>query len=454
MIKRLPYGLMLVLCLWAATVRAQETLVPFDSAGRVERLDRNLEEKLQLFPEYPGFFEAALFRLPDSSYVLEIMYDDSLGRSRARRPLTGNEADELRWRVMQAVALRAPTAALDQSGRKRFIAGNLTLALGYHGWAIPYAVRASDAAAGGIYLVTAAAGYFVPFFATQHASMSRGMAGLGIYGGSRGILHGIMLALVAGAEENGRAKVTAGMVTSIAEEAAAVTIAQKTRLSDGDAVAIGVLGDFGAGIGVCLADVTGAFEGRDDSRVIGAWVLAGSAGGLTAGGILASRVDYTRGDAYVVRAAGWLGGLTAITPLTYGEPDHRAVSAAVIAGTTGGLALGHVLIRHRDFSGDQGALITLGEVAGGLFGVGIVTLTARGTDTDASVYWTGTTVGAAGGFAFSYWMLESNAPARPKRALDTGMDLSPRLPSLAGAPGFEKVPPPPDMLTATLHVHL
>ena len=453
--KRLPYEVMLVLCLLAATVRAQETLVPFDSAGRVERLDRSLEDKLNLFPEFPRFVEAALFKLPDSSYVLEIMYDDSAGRLRARRALTPDEASDLRWRVMQAIAARAPAAVLDRSGRKRFIAGNLALALGYHGWAIPVALRVgSESAAGGLYLVTAAAGYFVPLLATEHSSVSRGTASLGLYGASRGIAHGIMLGLVAGAEDNGRALVGAGALVSIAEEVAALNIARHADLSDGDAVAIGVLGDFGAGIGVGMADVTGAFDHSDDAAV-GAWVLAGSAAGLATGGLLARNVDYTRGDAYIVRAAGALGSLATITFTTYGDPDNdRVYSATAMAGAVGGLALGHVLIRDHDFSSDQGGLITLGEVSGALFGVGLVTLAAGDRGAGTSTYWTATTLGAAAGFTLSYLLFDSDASLRPKRAPEMGMDISPRLASPAGTPGFERMPSPPEMLNATLRLHL
>jgi hypothetical protein len=451
--KRLPYEVLLVLCLFAASVRAQETLVPFDSAGRVQRLDRNLEEKLNLFPEFPRFVEATLFRLPDSSYVLEIMYDDSAGRLRARRPLSADEAADLRWRVMQAIAQRAPTAVLDQSGRKRFIAGNLALTLGYHGWAIPVALQVKESVAGGLYLLTAAAGYFIPLLATEHTSVSRGTASLGLYGGSRGIVHGIMLGLVAGAEDNGPLLVGAGVLASVAEEIAAVNIARHTNLSDGDAVAIGVLGDFGAGIGVGMADVSGALD-SDNAAPVGAWVLAGSAAGLATGGLLARKVDYTRGDAYVVRAAGALGSIATITFTTYADPkDDRVYSSTAMAGAVGGLVLGHALIRDRDFSSDQGALITLGEVSGGLLGVGVVTLTVGQHDAAPSAYWTGILSGAAGGFTFSYLLLEPDASLRPKRAPDMGMDIGPRLPSFAGAPGFERMPLPPDVLTATLKVH-
>jgi len=452
--KRLPYEVMLVLCLFAASVYAQETLVPFDSAGRVERLDRSLEDKLNLFPEYPHFVEAALFRLPDSSYVLEIMYDDSAGRLRARRPLTSDEAADLRWRVMQAIAQRAPTAVLDQSGRKRFIAGNLALTLGYHGWAIPSALQVEGgSAAGGIYLVTAAAGYFIPLLATERTSVSRGTASLGLYGGSRGIGHGIMLGLVAGAEDNGPLLVGAGVLASVAEEVAAVNIARHTNLSDGDAVAIGVLGDFGAGIGVGMADVSGAFD-SDHAAAVGGWVLAGSAAGLATGGMLARNMDYTRGDAYVVRAAGALGTIAALTFTTYADPkDDRVYSSTAIAGAVGGLTLGHVLIRDHDFSSDQGALITLGEVSGGLLGMGLVTLAVGNHGAESSTYWTGIMLGAAGGFTFSYLLLAPDASLRPKRAPEMGMDIAPRLPSFAGAPGFERMPLPPDVLTATLRVH-
>jgi hypothetical protein len=182
--------------------------------------------------------------------------------------------------------------------------------------------------------------------------------------------------------------------------------------------------------------------------------LAGSAAGLATGGLLARKIVYTRGDAYIVRASGALGALATTTFTTYADPnDDRVYSSTAMAGAVGGLVLGHVLIRDHDFTSDQGALVTLGEVAGGLFGIGMVSLAAGGHDADASTYWTGAMLGAAGGFTVSYLLLESDASLKPKRAPDMGMDIAPRLPSLAGAPGFERMPLPPHVLTATLKFH-
>jgi hypothetical protein len=451
--KPLAFTTLLALCLAAGSARAQEVLVPFDSSGRIEHLDRSLEDKLNLFPEYPRFVEATLFRLPDSSYVLEIMYEDSAGHMRARRPLSAADAAELRARVMQIIAEKAPAVALDRSGRKALIAGTLTLALAYHGWAIPVGLNVRNGTAvGGLYLVTAAAGYFVPLLATEHISVSRGTASLALYGGSRGIGHGIMLGLVLGGENHGRTLVSAGLLTSIGEELIGGSVAQSNHLSDGDAVAIGVLGDFGAGIGVAMADVAGAFD-DGNARAAGAWVLGGSAAGLAAGGLLASRVDYTRGDAYIVRGAGALGALTTVTFTSYAKPNNDHVyTTTAMAGAVGGLVLGHVLIRDHDFTSDQGALVTLGEVSGGLLGLGTVALFSRDDGAGGSAYWTGAMLGAAGGFALPYIMFEKDASVKSPHA-QMQLDVGPCLPSVAGQPGFAHLPIPPGMPTATLRVH-
>jgi hypothetical protein len=86
-------------------------------------------------------------------------------------------------------------------------------------------------------------------------------------------------------------------------------------------------------------------------------------------------------------------------------------------------------------------------------GLGLVTWGAGNRDVDASIYWTGTMLGAAGGFTFSYLWLAPNAALERKHATEMGLDIGPRLVTAAGRPGFERMPAPPDMLTATLRVH-
>jgi hypothetical protein len=86
-------------------------------------------------------------------------------------------------------------------------------------------------------------------------------------------------------------------------------------------------------------------------------------------------------------------------------------------------------------------------------GLGLVTWAAGDREVDASAYWSGAMLGAAGGFSFTYLWLAPNAALEREHATEMNMDLGPRLVTAAGRSGFERMPAPPDMLTATLRVH-
>src|SRR4051812_21795661 len=74
---RSPYRTLIPLALLVAATaaHAQEVRVSIDAKGDVERIDREMEEKLSLFPTYENFQEALLYQLPDSSYALEVFYN-------------------------------------------------------------------------------------------------------------------------------------------------------------------------------------------------------------------------------------------------------------------------------------------------------------------------------------------------------------------------------------------
>jgi len=442
---------MLFLCVTAAMAYAQETLIPFDSTGRIERIDAELKTKLGLFPEYPSFRSAALYRFTDSTYTLEISYEDSGKVMRIHRPLSGVEAAELRQQVSSAIYERAPSILLDQSGRTSLIGGTLVLSILYHGWALPAAAEIEGAAAGGLYLITSAAGYFLPMFLTEHTSISKGSATLAMWGASRGIGHGIMLGLVEQGDDMSRGVLAQAVFTSVTEEIIGAKIAASAKLSDGDAYAVGLMGDFGSAIGLGMAHVTGCFS-EDHERAIGAWVLAGSGAGLASGAVLARNNDYTRGDGYVLRGTGILGAMIPITCVDYADPENEYVyTYSAIAGTIAGLAVGHVLIQDRDFDTDDGAIINLGELAGGLFGLGLVTLASPEGESASAVYWTGATLGATGGFIAAYALRAKSAEMHGKQKIGLGLDLDmPRYSANNGLP-YKMTPPPVPMASLRFH---
>src|SRR5262245_17169186 len=85
-------------------LRAQEVQVPLDEAGRLQVITPDLARKLELFTDVTGFREARLFRVSDSSYVLELTAADRSGLRRERRPLSAVETAAFRTDLTSRLA--------------------------------------------------------------------------------------------------------------------------------------------------------------------------------------------------------------------------------------------------------------------------------------------------------------------------------------------------------------
>ncbi len=66
---------LILFCLLVVSISvSQEKLVPFDEEGKIEKIDSELELKLNYFPNVKNFSQAFHFQLPDSGFALEIWY--------------------------------------------------------------------------------------------------------------------------------------------------------------------------------------------------------------------------------------------------------------------------------------------------------------------------------------------------------------------------------------------
>jgi hypothetical protein len=430
-------ALLLSLSMTAGKGGAQEIQVPVDEAGMLTSIDAELEQELELFPEYPGFRDARLFRGPEGEFVLEISYEHEGGLAKVRVPLSAQEVGELREKVTARIEERAPRALLDRTGRPKLLITTTLLSLGYYGWALPVVLDVSDGQlAVALYLMTSGAGFFIPRAATETIPVTDAAATLALYGGTRGIVHGVCLDyLFRGEDGGGRDAIAFGMVASVMEGVAGFCVANRLEMSAGTAEVMSVVGDAGLGLGLGAAHVAGFFDGDEDHlRQIAASALLGSCAGVGAGKMLAGMEPYTRDDAYVLRAAGLLGAYVPLALVEIAAPDNsKASTAAAMAGTVIGHGVGHYLVRGKDFGDGQGTLVTLGELAGGLFGLGIAHLAASENDDNDALYLTGSSLGAAIGFWTTYRSFAPAAHAREER-LSWTIDLAPEgLVALAGA---------------------
>jgi len=411
--------LLIALCGVAAS---QETQVPLDEGGRVAAIDKAIEAQLGLFPEYEGFEEARLFESSDSTYSLEIIFRAEDKLQKVSRPLSRDEVLTLRARVTAAIRARAPETGLDQSGRSAFLIGTALLSLGYYGWAAPYVLHIDDGRAfGGVYMLTSGLGFFGPFLLTRTRSVTDGEATLSLYGATRGVVHGwCVSALAAGEDREARDTITLGVITSLSEYAAGFIAADRTGMSAGTAEAISAVGDFGLGLGWGTAYVAD----QEGERIKAGAMLAGSGVGLLSGGLLSRTQRYTRGDAYVLRAAGTLGAYLALAGSASVTDDDKVAVASSMAGALGGLGAGHHLLRGKDFTTGQGVLVNLSQVAGGLFAAGLVFI--AGVDTDPVwPYMVSSSAGALTGFLLTYHSLGDKARTHGRSSSTLRLDISP-----------------------------
>lgn len=374
---------------------SEEVQVPFLPSKGIERFDAEGDVKTQLFSRYPGFQDASLFRMGDSTYVLEVRrrFDGELRRS--RRLLSEAELAALRRRVTAAIDLHDPFSSLDQSGRSTFLGTAYSLSIGLYGWGVPVLANMKGSAAVGTYLLINAATILMANGATESMEISQGMADMTAYGTGLGILHANMLTILFDENASFKAHVGASMAGSLIEGIAAYQLSKVWKPRDGaiDMLAttttVGVL--YGYGTLVLLDQTT--------SKGTAASVLAGSVVGAVIGANMMGRPEYTPGNMGVIRGGFLLGVYIPATVLIAASvADDKAVVGTLMAGGVVGSLFGNSLIQGKRFTSQEGVLIVSGVLGGGLLAASVPVL--AGADTKVSVVASG--LGAAFGYGMMY----------------------------------------------------
>jgi hypothetical protein len=210
-------------------------------------------------------------------------------------------------------------------------------------------------------------------------------------------------------------------------------------MSAGSAISISTGTDFGLLYGLGVSDLMDA-----GSSGIPASALVGAGVGLTAGALYAPHRDHTYGDASIMRTAGLVGGYAGLALVQTVGPDSYEKSSTVgaMTGSALGLLIGDRLVRRTDFTFNQGVIVNLCTVGGGLFGLGLG-LFASGNDAiKEQALWALSATGALAGYAAGY---ATNAKAAGRANADRSswrFDMLPTPPAhRGGMPGL--------MLTAT-----
>lgn len=388
-----------VLLVCSISSRAQEISVPFDSTGKIFVITADLENRLGLFQEYPGFMEARLYQANDSSYFLEVLEKKDSTIARTRLPKSFTEVIALRELVDDGISKHAPESLYNHEGRAGLIVNSAILSAGFYGWAIPVATNMDGTAGVTTYFLLTAFGILGPALGTQRADVTRATAMMDFYGGSRGIMHGVALYYATDPKQDSeRAPYGWAVVTSLVERGAFHAWAAKSGMTDGKAAVIGVGGDFGTGLSAALASGYDLWNEEHQSEA-GLLVLTGSIAGLVAGTQLADHGHYTRGDGYVLRGIGLVGAALPAGIADVGDQDGKTAATMAAAGSIIGIGIGHRLLLHKDFSASQGLTVLLAEFGGAA--LALAPLAASDTDDGSSIS-LGAAVGATAGFILGY----------------------------------------------------
>ncbi len=449
----------IVISLLVLPVQAQEKQVPFFPEQEIMSIDRSYAKKMSFFTEYEGFVEAHLFLTPENTYALEIFYKQNDSLFKDRQILTLQEKNMYLDQLVRQYAatldenagstqakgdsIPADIRVLNQGGRTAMLVMNTIAGLGYYGYALPLTFQVEDEKAFvGLYMLAAGASFYVPYRITQRKDVSLAQASLNFYGISRGVMHGMFLGellsenpsfddyytydpYAQGDPYNDPEYIQAqndyekaedrrmstmfgmGMAGSIAGGIAGYKLADRWDYDGGSTSIFQMWGDVGTISGLLLSDVFDFYNNRELNAAFGA-VMATSFLGMAGGKFAGDSRNYTLGDAIVYRSSILMGTLPLVTLVDYFNPEEAtAYTVAGLAGIAAGGVLGWRATLDKDFDTNDGVFIALGELAGGLLGLGIGYLVAP--DAESEVLLTTATLGALGGYGLMYKSLSNNA---------------------------------------------
>lgn len=421
------------------TTRAQEVLVPFDVQGRVFTITATDEAKLHLFPDVTDLIEARVWRITDTSYVLEITSGSIAAPVRTRRPLTPSDYDALRTAYASAIGALVVTEELDQSGRSSLLWSTTVAGLVYYGTAMNFMLFGDDWGADNAtvalpYLLAGGGGYLFTGLLTSNATVTRGDASLAVNGLIQGPMHGWLLsAMIMGDDVDMRFGFGASFLLGIGETMAGYYVARNANMSEGTADVIGTTSIYGMlTAGATAITIMGEVDRNAAlrARLLAGLTFAGSVSGIIVGNAMASSQKYSAGDASVAS----LPPLLAVTlPMSVAatflyDGDYQVITGLTAISTAFGVWAGDRFVVDKEFTDDQGTLIGLGTFGGALLGVGIGWLTSAEAKM-AGLAW----LGAATGFGITYATLGREAGVRARSMGEWRWNVNPAAPLMARA---------------------
>ncbi len=399
----------------------QEKQVSILPGEKIRVIDQEMAKDAGLFLDYPNFSKAEVYEIDDSTFVLEVHYRRNEENYQERRimDLAGKKqfVDSIHQRIQQ----KAPAMVMNQGGRALMLTGSSVIGLSYYGISLPVIldVEGDTKTWLATYMLSAGASFALPYFLTRNTPVTKAQASMAFYGQTRGILHGISASYLFNRNPDERFILGMGMLGSIGEAYGGYALARKWDYPVGSASILQMGGDFGIGAGFLFSDLFGFME-DGNSQAIFSTVFAGSAVGLYGGKFLGDTRDYTLGDAVFFRSTVTLSNLLALTVIDYFEPGKsQPYTAGTLISGAAGSFVAWKLLQDKDFDTGEGLLIALGEVAGGLIGLGTGYLLAPDEDRRHILFTSGA-IGAGLGYGLLYHQFAKDAL---KRSSDINLSM-------------------------------
>ncbi len=425
--------ILVFLCLHSV-VSAQEVEVPFDSAGQITVVDKDMQAKYDLLPSYEPFQEAHLIMKPDSTFILEITREDSGKVTRYRFPKSAVEVGLLRELTSRRLGATSSHAKLDQSSRSKFLIWEALLSFFAYGPLITTSLVYNSnnvGLAAGLPFVIGGGGYLVSSLLTQNAEMNDGESSLALGGSFLGMAHGYALDVMLTNGRSGQAAGVLAAIGGITETVVGYTVAKNNKMSEGTADIIRYGGLFGMFDGGTLAYL---FNSSPSPSFGSGLSLVGSAGGFAAGAMMAGNQPYTRGNASTVLTAGLYGPL--VTLLLYSSvvatsfsnasaPQASGFAIASLVGNVGAIALAHSLMAGKRLSTGEGNIVILGTTAGALVGYGFGFIIVTGSNFSSASVWgfsLPVVLGVAAGFGLTVASIGKGSEERIKTHGDNSLE--------------------------------
>lgn len=364
--RRAAWGMRLLLAIGAGLItpalpvparlgaQVVERQVPFDTDGRLLVLTPSLVARLGLqapeWPVAPGFDEARLFAIGDSSFVLVVRR----GAVVERYPLTAEQREGLGQRI--AVAARTTgmptqdvgTAGLEESARGQFVRTQSTLGLTLYGGMATLATESGEA-----WALTAAATFFISQAIARSVDVTVPMATMSADLAGRAALATLLLAPNSA---DFRTIAGVGLFTSVTGAAIGFQAGRHLTAAEAEATGWG-----STSLALAVAGLTAGAGG-------GEWAVRGAAtaalvAGLPLGVQYPRRAPYvlTAGDLWAMRVPQAIGAGAGLSLASAGKSSGRGLVLGMTLGYLAGAVAGDRLIaKPYDFTVWQAGLLGTG----------------------------------------------------------------------------------------------